>query len=313
MEINQLYDWQLANYNKLTSFKYCLPSAILLYGVNGCGVYNLATNFIASILCANPNKNIACGKCNSCVLLRGDSHPDLFNLNVIGDDIESKSKSITVNMVRRAIDFAYLSTHLADKRIIFIENANLLNLNSANALLKILEEPPSYVLFVLITDSIGRILPTMRSRCQKINISLPHNLQNDENNFWASFSNASLCEALLTEDDLALLTDTLCTPSIDNIFSCTEVFNGKKVSFGVTLEFIYKWLADICIYINSEKLSIFYNYEPKIKALIPQLNYQELFYLQDEINYFIQWVNHPLNQKLQIENILFKYQQLFTK
>ena len=312
MKINQLYGWQLADYNKLNILKARLPNAILLCGETGGGVYNLATNFIASVFCENPEHDIACGKCSSCVLLNDDSHPDLFKLTVSDDENESKSKNITVDMVRKAIDFAYLSTHRAGKRIIFIENTNLLNINSANALLKILEEPPSYVLFILITDSMGKILPTIRSRCQKINISLPNELQNNENNFWESFSNTPLFEGLIADDELKLITDTLCTPSIDNIFSCTEIFNGKKVSFGFTLDFIYKWLTDICVYINSGKLNIFYNYEEKIKTLIPKLNYQELFYLQDEINYFMQWANHPLNQKLQIENILFKYQQLFT-
>lgn len=331
MTIEKLYPWHQNDYKMLLKLDKRLPNAILFCGEAGLGVYNLVTNFIATILCDNRKESGWCNKCNSCILFSQNSHPDLHILSVNSDDAENKSKNITVDMVRQAINFAYLSPHLAKYKVVLIDNANLLNQNSANALLKILEEPPSYVLFILITDSLGKIIPTIRSRCQKVVVRSPFysdnkhlsykdtaylntcDLDSEYGKFWSAYYNyMPLIKPEISDDELLILLNTLITPSIDNIFSCTDIFNGKAISFSFTLEFIYKWLVDINIYKNTNSLEIFYDYADRISPLILRMNNEKLFYLFDEINFLLQWVSHPLNYKLHIENILFQYQVLFS-
>ena len=149
--MNELYPWQINDFARLQQIKQKLPSAILFVGSIGLGVTALAYNFIAGILCENSLHNgLACRQCNSCVLLQQNNHPDLFY--VVSDSPEDvKNKNISVAVIRGSIEFASISTYIAIKKIIFIENANLLNQNSASALLKILEEPAPHVLFVLIS------------------------------------------------------------------------------------------------------------------------------------------------------------------
>ncbi|MFN8788879.1 MAG: hypothetical protein ACK5Z5_02250 [Neisseriaceae bacterium] len=327
----ELYPWHKENYKKLLLLHTRLPPAILLYGSLGIGIYNLASNFIAALLCENLKDSTYCGMCSSCIALKHNTHPDLFVLpEANNDDDESQFKNITVDMVRSAINFAYLSPHLAKHKIIIIENLNLLNLSSANALLKILEEPPSYVLFILMTSNLGTIIPTIRSRCQKMFITVPNYSNNllsgnnstsikhysvydgDYSKFWLSYYNdMPLHTPQISDDELLLLMDTLISPSVDNIFACTNVFNGKKISFSFIIEFFYKWLTDICIFKNTHRLEIFSDYSEKISTLLTKIDIQRLYFLFDELNFLLKWVNHPLNYKLQIENFLFQYQSLF--
>jgi DNA polymerase-3 subunit delta' len=75
--------------------------------------------------------------------------------------------------VREVIEFAHLTAHRAGRRIIVVEPAENLNPAAANALLKILEEPPQDVLFLLVAQAAQRLLPTIRSRCRQFPLSAP--------------------------------------------------------------------------------------------------------------------------------------------
>ena len=97
-------------------------------------------------------------------LVKNNSHPN-FHLIDLFDD----KKVIEIAQIRKMINYANKSAFNNKERIILIDNAENLNLNSSNALLKIVEEPNDNVLFILIFDNNKKILETVKSRCLKFN------------------------------------------------------------------------------------------------------------------------------------------------
>lgn len=99
-------------------------------------------------------------------------HPNVLHLRIPYDEKTKKFKTqLTVDEIRRSVGF--FGTTAGDKgwRIAIVDSANDMNASAANALLKILEEPPARTLFFLISDRPGRLLPTIRSRCQRLEFS----------------------------------------------------------------------------------------------------------------------------------------------
>ena len=99
------------------------------------------------------------------------AHPSLLHLTRPFDEKNKKFKTaLTVDEIRRVGRFLSLTAHDGGYRIVIVDPADDMNTNAANALLKNLEEPPSRTLFVLVAHSLGRLLPTIRSRCQIVRL-----------------------------------------------------------------------------------------------------------------------------------------------
>ncbi|MBQ7399503.1 MAG: hypothetical protein IJW06_03455 [Clostridia bacterium] len=110
-----------------------------------------------SILCRDKNDNAEpCEKCDCCIKMDAKTHPDCI---VIGAD-----EKTGVDDIRSIVSEAYLATNEADFKVFILEDADEYNVQSQNALLKIIEEPPQGVKFILTASSQGAILPTVRSR-----------------------------------------------------------------------------------------------------------------------------------------------------
>jgi DNA polymerase-3 subunit delta' len=292
--IDALCSWQINDYNYLLKLKNRLPHALLLHGAQSLASNKLAHAFIQSLLCGNPDINGSyCGVCNSCSLYGLNSHPDYYSLNLNEDE-----KTISIAQVRNVTEFLSISTHLGRYKIIFVEDAGLLNINSANALLKILEGPPIYALFILLSDNIGQLLPTIISRCQKYKLSVPDSDYVADN-------------IEISEEQFGLLIKVLSKPSVDNIYEFTSTLEAKNMTF--ILEFLTKWLSDLLSFKLAGVINYFSQYESDFKQLIEKQNIDKAFYLQDKLSFLLEWAKHPLNYKLQIENILFQYQQIFVK
>ncbi|MBM7866357.1 DNA polymerase III subunit delta' [Heliobacterium gestii] len=132
--------------------------AYLFSGPQGVGKKTVARAFAQSVLCLEPSEGDACEACPACRQAQGGSHPDLFHLAPDGATL--KIDQIR-NLQKRIRYRPYLSAH----QVVLLEQAETMQGPSANALLKILEEPPGPTVFILITDRGHGILPTIRSRC----------------------------------------------------------------------------------------------------------------------------------------------------
>ncbi|WP_370978833.1 DNA polymerase III subunit delta' [Agaribacterium sp. ZY112] len=145
-----------------------LPHAILLNAVDGLGIEELGQAMARFLLCHSPIDDLACGRCRGCELLHAGSHPDFFLLKP-----EEKATQIKVDQVRDCVDFVAKTSHFDGPKLVLIEQAESMNVNASNALLKSLEEPAGRCIFILVSDRVSAILPTIRSRCQCMTLSLP--------------------------------------------------------------------------------------------------------------------------------------------
>ena len=155
------------------------PHALLLGGPEGIGKATLAYR-IARFLLAAPKSGATSLEIPAdhpvSRQVAALSHPDLIALRRIASEEGKKPPSeISVDEVRRAISFFGSTAAMGGWRIAIVDSVDELNKNGTNALLKVLEEPPAHSLFLLISHAPGRLIATIRSRCQKISLlSLIH-------------------------------------------------------------------------------------------------------------------------------------------
>lgn len=140
---------------------------------------NFVYSFAKFLMCSNRTR--PCENCNNCKKANLLSHPDII--------IYPQSKDVVlVEDVKNLINSSILSPMEGDKKIFIFKNFSSANIQSQNKLLKVLEEPPKNVYILLCVNNISKILPTILSRCQKINLK---SLSNKELSKYLNFSNFS--------------------------------------------------------------------------------------------------------------------------
>ena len=133
----------------------------LISGPQGSGKHTLAKLLSAAILCQDAHA--PCGKCNVCRKVMENNHPDVITV----DDPEHKT--VAVKLVRQAREDMYILPNESDHKIYVFPQE--LGIEGQNALLKILEEPPKYGVFILLSTNAEQLLPTVRSRCTELALS----------------------------------------------------------------------------------------------------------------------------------------------
>jgi DNA polymerase III subunit delta' len=168
--------------------------AWLLHGPSGLGQYALALSLAQAWLCEAPGKqatDAACGQCASCHMIATHAHTDMVVLmpetlmiehgwplsekaqKEIDDKSRKPSREIRVEAMREAIEFAQLTSGRGRCKAVLVYPAERMNIPTANALLKTLEEPTGDVKFALATEAAHQLLPTIRSRCQSFALHWP--------------------------------------------------------------------------------------------------------------------------------------------
>ncbi|MFD2166548.1 AAA family ATPase [Thalassotalea euphylliae] len=150
-----------------------LPHALLLSGSKGVGKKHLAEWLARLILCQTPirNGNVdsqACGHCKHCLLINSGTFPDLKSLE--------SNDNIGVDDIRSVTRFLETTAQIGQSKVVVISQIEHMTVAAANALLKTLEEPNVGNVLILSTDNIDLILPTIVSRCQRVDIR-PNNQQ----------------------------------------------------------------------------------------------------------------------------------------
>lgn len=140
-----------------------LSHCYLLSGPEGSGKHTLARLLAAAMQCTQPQK--PCFHCAQCRKVLDGMHPDVITVD------EPDKKSISVKQVRDACADLYIRPNEGAKKIYIFPRAQELNPQGQNALLKCIEEPPAYGVFLLLSQNADRLLPTIRSRCVELRLS----------------------------------------------------------------------------------------------------------------------------------------------
>ncbi|CAM5181335.1 DNA polymerase-3 subunit delta OS=Castellaniella defragrans OX=75697 GN=HNR28_003599 PE=4 SV=1 [Castellaniella defragrans] len=160
--------------------------AWLIHGMPGIGQFEFARAGAASLLCETPRDGLACGQCEACRWVRAGNHPDVRRIRpealavqegeAEGEGSGSKktlSREIRVEQIRELLPWFNMASHRGGWRVALLYPAEALNTISANALLKILEEPPGRTVFLLVAQAPDRLLPTLVSRCRRLPLPVP--------------------------------------------------------------------------------------------------------------------------------------------
>ncbi len=168
-----------------------LSHAYLITGGSGESRAAYARRLAAAYLCEGEHP--PCGKCRHCRKLAVGAHPDFVEVGLPAD-----KREIGVEQARTIRADAYVMPNEAARKVFLIDPADALNPAAQNALLKVLEEGPAYAAFLLAAEQPGRLLDTIRSRCEQINLP-PEEEQPDP----ALLARAEeLAQLLLTGDEL---------------------------------------------------------------------------------------------------------------
>ena len=139
----------------------------LISGPAGSGKHTLARLLAAAIMCRG--SDVPCMNCAACRTIMADTHPDFITVT------DPEHKNVAVKIVREIREDMFILPNEADRKIYLFPQE--LGVEGQNALLKILEEPPEYGVFILLSENPETLLPTVRSRCTQLQMqSLPENI-----------------------------------------------------------------------------------------------------------------------------------------
>jgi len=182
--MSTVYPWNAELWQRLHTTNDRLPQTLMFTGPPGMGKLEFALELARTRLCDEQGDK-ACGECHPCRLFNAGSLPDLHLITseVFGATLSERdqlfagryfkerpknrkpSAVIIIDRVRELIDRLNTHAHIAKQRVAILCPAQALNESSSNSLLKLIEEPPTNTLLILVTSAPGRLLPTIRSRC----------------------------------------------------------------------------------------------------------------------------------------------------
>lgn len=234
-------------------------------GENGIGKKTLSMLFVRNLFCEAPDKNGACGFCSACKLISSGNHPDIFFLHKAKD-----KKTIGIEEVReQIIKQIYIKPFISQRKIFIINDGDDLTPEAQNGLLKVLEEPPKYVTFIILVTKQSRLLDTVLSRSCVLNLHpAPKNdvidyLKNQypeksdsEIEFCAKFSQGIIGKAIkiLTDEDYKTLffeTSKQITAVMKEkkaLVECERFLIDNKDSIDLIIEFMLINMRDAMLY-----------------------------------------------------------------
>jgi len=189
-----------------------IPHAYIFEGIEGIGKYTTALAWSKLLLCKNPKDNEACGKCESCKMFDLDSHPDfhhvykeLIQLNKDANKRKRQAIDLPIDVIRDfLVEKVQLKPTLSASKVFVVSEAEKLNAESQNLLLKTLEEPPDKSFIILLCTKLDNLLPTTKSRCQVVHFGpldeekiIEKLSGGQESKFWARLTGGSLGQSEL--------------------------------------------------------------------------------------------------------------------
>lgn len=341
--MSNIYSWQQDIWKRLIQRSNLSSYALLLKGRQGTGKFAFARNLAAALLCENPIGNDeSCGICASCRWLTAGEHPNFYQIEpeaLSGMSTEASSTSSTdettktkakkkpsqligVDQIRALTDFVNLSAHQQGYKIILIHPAEAMNLAAANALLKKLEEPPSGVIFILVTHRVQQLLPTIRSRCQLITMPAPDVATAKDWLKQQGVDDPSVCLAAASFAPLSALAfndpeyiaqhdlflDQISAPEKLNAIELAEKMQRTDLSMVVSWQ--QKWCYDLLSFSTTGKVRYHSSQLIAIQTLAATVNTKALVTYSRSLLSTQQLSRHPLNARLFLEEMFLRYAML---
>ena len=189
-----------------------LSHAYLFVGTRGTGKTTCARILAKAVNCENPQNGNPCGKCASCRAIDEGTALDIVEM-----DAASNSKVEDVRSLREEVIYSPATLR---KRVYIIDEVHMLSNSAFNALLKIMEEPPEHLVFILATTELNKVPATILSRCQK------HSFKRIETSFIsAQLMKIASAEGFMLQPDAAALLGRLSDISSGSVLFCRNDYN----------------------------------------------------------------------------------------
>ncbi len=350
-----IYPWQTDDWGRLQALRANWPHAVLFHGLAGTGKVDFARHLAQGLLCEAPRPDgQPCGECVACHWFAQGNHPDFRVIcpesmaaenpgaggagaaaeasadasDADGKKTKTLSKEIKIDQVRALLDFCSLASHRGGVRVVLLYPAEALNVAAANALLKTLEEPAPGVCFLLVTQRIDRLLPTVISRCRQWPLAVPdtqtagqwlaqQSIEGGEKVASQALAEAGGAPLLALEiarnpEHATLRRFTLTQLAAGagcDAFACGETL--QKVSVPLVLGWMQRWLYDVIALQGTGRARYFPDAAKAIERCAANADAVGLATFWRQLSGQRAVENHPLNSRLVFESLFANYRALF--
>jgi len=349
------------------------PNAILLHGQSGIGKFAFALELTKSLLCESTHvASRPCNQCEACHWFSTGNHPDFIALvpethrrllphadyesdespkkgKTARDDSDGEAsekkekKNISIEETRNAIESLSIGSHRGGNRVILIYPLEMLRSDSANTLLKSLEEPPANTIFILLADRLDRVLPTIRSRCRLLTAPRP---DREQGLSWLRAQLLKMDGLKVSDADIASIYDEqggapysvldslIARNSKDEKDELTiaiqasryllqSMSQGVRINWLDSAEKIHKaqysyllgamqrWASDLQAVAQGGGPRYYPKHLSTLKALSQTAKIPKLHHFWRSLVQARRHENHPLANRVQLEALLSQYQQVF--
>lgn len=302
-----------------------LVHAYIFNGHSGIGKLLVASTLMASILCDSSDIE-PCGECQSCKKIATDNHPDIMV-------IEPESGSVKNQQVEGFQKFVSIKPYESNHKIILIEDADTMTISAQNRILKILEEPPSYVIIIMLTTNINRLVPTIRSRCLAMNFqAVPvdmiasyimdnYSIDESRSRVVANFSKGSFEAALKMLESEAFSEDRQCIQELFDsvikrkklkLFEFVSILEKSKEKSLELLDLLTFWIRDLIfiieksnkeVLVNQDKIDILENY-------VGEISLEQLYRCFKEVEKAKRAIREQVNLSANMEALIIALQEV---
>ena len=348
--VSLLHPWNKAKAAPFTRDRGRLPHALLFAGPKGLGKNAFAAWLAQFLLCANPSaEGTACGHCQGCRLFAAGSHPDLhvvqpeaiykssgtliaqYALRYPPAEKSKESKDSTViriDQIRSLIEAAHTRPQIGACSVMLLSPADTLNVNAANSLLKLLEEPPPDSYLILVADRPARLPATIRSRCTRLEFHAPlpeaalawlqtQKLSGGEGRLLLELAGGAPLAALALAESGFLGQRTVLLDDMEKLAggqSDPLACAARWKPFGAErcLLWLQGWLSDLAVTAMQADAVRLHNPDlrPRLQALEKRLDLKQLFQFIEGVARGRALLGGPLDEQLLLEDILIRWTEL---
>ena len=308
-------------YFKKTIESQNISHSYLIEGTSGSGKKLLAKTFIKTLFCEKEGSIEPCHICTSCMMMETGNNPDYF-------EVSSTKASIGVDDIReQVVEQMEIKPYRSKYKVFLIPNSDKMTIQAQNALLKTIEEPPSYGIIILLSENPGKIISTVHSRCARIRV-LPlsykliesyikdnYDLSKGQVMLYADFAEGSIGKVKNMIDQgefLELYKKSinyiikLDNANLIDLYDIAEEIDKEKENLPQILDFWMIWYRDILMFkkFKSEKYIFYKDSQDLLLDRSKELTYNKINNNFYEIIKAKNRLNKNINVMLLIENLL---------
>lgn len=322
-----------------------VPASLMLTGARGSGVREFGLALAEALLCARATSDgLPCGECDDCRWSALGRHPDLLRLGEFPaveaeaedspDPVEASEaeegkgsrkdkRLIPVEAIRGLISFFQVSANRDRARVAVLSPAEWMNTAAANSLLKILEEPPAGGHLILVSHSPARLPATIRSRCVRIAVPDP---APEEAQAWLKAQGIANPELVLAQtggSPLAAtdLSDTYWDARSRLLPALARDTTGRRSAELLALadrmeitdchRLMHTWCADVALVRAGAAARFHPDYGSVLERIAAAVSVSRLMRYESRLRASRRWLDHPMNPKLAVEDLLLGYLAIF--